>query len=200
MRRVFAVVAVLALTTGISGGQEQAASGEAASEPVEAPRTYVVQLSEFRLKSSSDPNLTAEDVVESFERADGNEDFDLIETIRLAAMEQHESMVQFGRRATVAVGVTSSAPGRPQMRRTEHMQIGTLMRVQVASQQDKVLLKMSYEASRFKGEGTDDSPPDTVTVQLDTTLLLKPGKAMLLGGSSAESGSYLLVSVAEQSR
>lgn len=106
-------------------------------------------------------------------------------------------MVQFGRRATVTVGRTSAGPGRPTARHTQQQEVGTQVRVLASQQEGKVLLKLSYNASRLEGEGTEDSPPDTSTVQFDTTLLLEPGTPTLVGGTSSKTGSYLLVSVAE---
>jgi type II secretory pathway component GspD/PulD (secretin) len=77
----------------------------------------------------------------------------------------------------------------------EWVNIGTLVRLTAEPADGKVLLKLSYECSRFEGEGTDESPPDTTTFQIDTTLLLEAGKPTLVGGSSASATSYLMVSV-----
>ena len=75
--------------------------------------------------------------------------------------------------------------------------VGTSVRVTAVPQGGKILLKLSYEASRFEGEAEEDSPPDTVKLQFNTTLLIEPGKPTLVGGSSADGSHLLMVSIGE---
>ena len=177
------------------------ALGQDAPEPAAAlpsastgGETYLVQLTEFRIKDSAHAGWSTDEIVKRFERREEDGDVEIVESIRLSALSGLESMVQVGRRARVTVGVVS-APGRGPTRQTEWESIGTLVRLTAQPADDKVLLKLSYECSRFEGEGTDESPPDTTTFQIDTTLLLEAGKPTLVGGSSASPTSYLMVSV-----
>ena len=155
---------------------------------------YIVQLTEFRFKKSSDMHIPSSEIVKSFDELKDNGDIEIIETIRLSALPSYESMMQIGNRATVTVGVMN-APGRGQTRQTQQQMIGTMVRLTAEPSDGKTLLKLSYEASRFEGEGSDDSPPDTKTFQINTTLLLDRSKTALVGGTSAGSSTFLAVSV-----
>jgi type II secretory pathway component GspD/PulD (secretin) len=158
------------------------------------------------MKNAADPKLSAADIVQAFQQPKAEETLQVMETVRLSALEGHEAMVQFGKNAAVTVGVTnfSGAPnfpgGRGNARQVQYRQVGTLVKLTAQSQADKVLLKLSYEVSRLEG-GSPDGPeadaPDMSVIQFNTTLLLEPGKPTLVGGTSAESTNFLLVSVAE---
>lgn len=189
----FVANASLAQETGPTSG------GPATPAAAAAVQSYTVQLTEFRLKSTSDPKLSASELVASFEQMKKDGKLDLVETIRLSALEQYESMAQFGRRAAVTVGVTvggANGPvGRPTTRSIQHQMVGTTVRLTATPQQGKILLKLSYETARLEEEAKDAISPDTRMVQFNTTLLIEPGKPTLVGGSSAENSSYLLVSI-----
>ncbi len=154
----------------------------------------VVQLTEFRMKKASDVHLSSSEIVKSFEEMKADGDIEVIETIRLSALPGHESMMQIGKTATVVVGV-ANAPGRGQVRQRQQQIIGTMVRLTAEPIDGKVLLKLSYEASRFEGEGSDDVPPDMKTFQVNTTLVLDPSQTVLVGGTSAESSTFLAVAV-----
>ena len=77
----------------------------------------------------------------------------------------------------------------------QQRQIGTLVRLTSRPKDEKVFLELFYEASRLEGAGTDDKPPDTVTVQFQTTLLIEPGTPTLIGSSSSDKTTVLLVSI-----
>ncbi|TVS09394.1 MAG: hypothetical protein EA424_27235 [Planctomycetaceae bacterium] len=156
--------------------------------------SYLVQLSEFRIKDSSHAGWSTDEIVKRFERREEDGAVEIVETIRLSALSGHESMVQVGRQARITVGVIST-PGRGSTRQMESHNIGTLVSLTAEPADGKVLLRLSYSSSRFEGTGTDESPPDIVTFQSDATLLLEAGKPTLVGGSSASETSYLMVSV-----
>jgi hypothetical protein len=155
---------------------------------------YIVQLTEFRMKKSSDVQLSSIEILKSFDQLRDNGDIEIIETIRLSALPTYESMMQIGKKATVTVGVMN-VPGRPQARQMQQEMIGTMVRLTAEPCDGKTLLKLSYEASRFEGERSNDSPPDTKTFQINTTLLLDRSKTTLVGGTSAESSTFLAVSI-----
>ncbi len=130
----------------------------------------------------------------SFDELKDNGDIEIIETIRLSAVSTYETMMQIGKKATVNVGVMN-APGRGPTRQMQQQMIGTLVRLTAEPSDGKTMLKLSYEASRFEGEGSDDCPPDTKTFQINTTLLLERDRKALVGGTSAESSTFLAVSI-----
>ncbi len=192
----FSTVLFLVFMTASSFGsaQEIDSSQAALKQSSELGNVYIVQLTEFRMKKSADVHLSTSEIVKSFDEMKDNGDIEIIETIRLSALPSYESMMQIGRRATVTVGI-SNAPGRGQVRQMQEQMIGTMVRVTAEPCDGRTLLKLSYEASRFEGEGSDDSPPDTTSFQLNTTLLLEPSKTALVGGTSAGSSTFLAVSV-----
>lgn len=196
MRYIALLLVAHLLGSAVSVAQEGSPFDASAAPPVPT-QSYAVQLTEFRLKSATDPTLTASDIVKTFEQMRNDGKVDLIEIIRLSALEGQESSVQIGKAANVTIAMTAVAGGRPPMRQMQTQTVGTSARVTAVGQGGKVLLNLSYEASRFEGPGQEDSPPDTVTVQFNTTLLIEPGKPTLVGGTSAEATHLLLVSISD---
>ena len=111
------------------------------------------------MKKKSDVYISSSEVVKSFGELKENGDIEIVETIRLSALPSFESMMQMGKRATVTVGV-SNAPGRGQTRQMQQQMIGTMVRLTAEPSDGKALLKLSYEASRFEGRGTDENGSD----------------------------------------
>jgi hypothetical protein len=194
MRKPILLLGLIVCLGNSSLGQDAPEPAAALPSASSGGESYLVQLTEFRIGDSSHAGWSTDEIVKRFERRDEGGDVEIVETIRLSAHRGCESMVQVGRRARVTVGVVT-APGRGSTRQMESHNIGTLVRLTAEPADGKVLLKLSYECSRFEGEGTDESPPDTTTFQIDTTLLLEAGKPTLVGGSSASPTSYLMVSV-----
>lgn len=195
MRHIALLFALNLLVTAVSVGQDVSHSHDARAHTNAVLQSYVVQLTEIRLRSFSELKLSADDIVKSIDQVGNDGKGELVEIVRLAALEGHESMAQFGKRAIITTGITMAGLGRTQARQTQQQMVGTMVRLTVVPQGDMVLLKLSYEASRFADEEPEDSPPDTTTTQVNTTLLVKPGEAKLVGGTSAESSSLLLVTV-----
>jgi hypothetical protein len=201
MRHFLLLLAACVLAPEVVVGQEENPREAGAA----SPKSYVVQLTEFRFANAVDPKLTAAHIVHAFQQADAEKSFELIETVRLTALESHETMVQFGRNTAVTVGVANFSgapnfPGGRNTRQTQYRQVGTLVRLTAQSQAEKVLLKLSYEVSRLEAQAPDDleaDSPDVIVIQFDTALLIEPGKPTLVGGTSAEPSNFLLVSVEE---
>ena len=193
MRCIVLFIAVNVLLSAVSFAQEdsQRDASPATSDP--AVQSYVVQLTEFRLKSSSNPALTASDIVASFEQMSGDGMVDVVEIVRLSALAGFETVAQFGKMATVTVGVAQPFGGRGSARQIQN--VGTVVRITAFSQEEKVLLKLTYEATRLRDSPQEDIPPDAVTVSVNTTLLIEPGKPTLVAGTSADATTFLLVSI-----
>jgi hypothetical protein len=160
---------------------------------VEGP-PCIVQLTEFRMKKSANIDLLSNEIEKSFDEMKVRGEIEIIETIQISVLPGFESMVQVGKLATVNVGVTSS-PGKAPSRHTQQQSIGTLVRLTAEPRDGKTQLGLTYESSRFDRERTDDSPPDTNTFTVNTTMLISPSKTTLVGGSSAGSSTFLSVSV-----
>lgn len=181
----------------VSVAQEFEPRDTPAESPAAGLQSYVVQLTEFQLESSSDPKLTADNIVQSFDEMANEGKLEVVQIIRLSALERRETMVQFGKMVTVTSAVLPAGPGRGESRRTQQLEVGTLARLTAEPQEGKVLLQLSYEASRVEGDGHEDSPPEIRRIQFHTSLLIEPGKPVLVGGVSIEETSFLLVSITE---
>ncbi|HYW78358.1 MAG TPA: hypothetical protein VE890_02240 [Thermoguttaceae bacterium] len=125
-------------------------------------------------------------------RKDGK--IDLLETVRLSALEGHESMVRFGKLTTVTVAVQGIGQGRT-VRRTDSRDVGTLVRLTARPEGEAILLTLQYEASRLDGPGQEDAPPDTGTVGVTTTMLIEPGQPTLAGSCRSDKTTLLIVSI-----
>ncbi len=182
----------VALAQRQPGGQRQA--GEQVQ--TDGPRQkYLVQLTEFRWQGADDLKADSKTAIAALQKLP-NDEVALIETIRLSTLSGYESLVQFGKSVTVTTGVVRTPGG--QTRQTKSVQIGTMVRVSVKPDGDKLLVTLSYQASRMPGEGTEDCPPDTVTSQFETTLQVEADQPTLVAGTSAEESSYMVLTVARQ--
>lgn len=191
---IFFLAATATSSVGWTQGQE-AATTTSVSETSGAPtNVYVVQLTEFRMKRASDVKMTAGEIIKEFEEKKDKGDIEIVETIRMSTLANFESMVQVGRKVTVVTGVMN-APGRAPVRQMQNQMVGTMVRLTAEPRDSKTMLRLSYEASRLDGEGEEDIPPDIKTFQIETSLLVDPAKLVLVGGSNADSTSYLVVSV-----
>ncbi len=162
--------------------------------PKAGSESYLIQLTEFRVNDSAHARWSTDEILKRFERREGDETLEIVETIRVSALSGHESMVKVGRQARVAVGAITT-PARAPTRQMESHSVGTIVSLIAEPADGMVLLKLNYSSSRFDEKGTDESPPDMVTVQYDATLLIDVGRTTLVGGSSAAPTSYLILSV-----
>ncbi len=160
---------------------------------VKAEQFFVVQFTEFRFKHAPEVNRTANEIVQSFDQLNKEGKIELIESVRLTALEYHESTAQFGKTTSVTTGVTRTAAG--QQRSVSNVPLGTMIQVIATPQESKVLLKIAFTASRIDDNISEDKQPEVVNVQFNTTLLLDVGKATLVGGLSAESNDFLMVKI-----
>lgn len=179
-----------------SGGGGTIRSGGTTNRavPEEARQTYVVQFTEFRFKEAPESPLTTKDILQSFEQLRKDGRLEIIETVRLSALEQCEAMVQFGRSVAVTTGATALPNGRSN-RQFQFRQVGTLVRVTAQPKQEKILLNVMYEASRLGPETKEDAPQDINQVTFNTTLMIEPGRPTLVGSDSADTSSLLLVTI-----
>ena len=177
-------------------GSSPATSSPLAPSNVKGEQSYFLLLREFRIKMPLDYNLTAPEIAKSFDQLKKDGKVELIDTIRLTVLENNESMVMFGKRTNVTTGVGRTPQGLRQISQAS-FQLGTSVRATVSPQDSKVLLKLSYDASRLEGVATEETPPDTITVQFSTSLLLELGMPTLVGGSTAEETDFLMVTISK---
>lgn len=155
----------------------------------EQPARYLITVSEYRLKEAVASQITAEMIADAINAKKA----ELVESVMLSAIAESESMVQFGRIVSVTVGRV--VQGQVNVRNVKSSEIGTILRVTVSPKGNKVAAQLSFESSRLVGEGTEDSPPDTVSTTITTTQLFDLAKPTLVSASTSGEGSFIFFTV-----
>jgi hypothetical protein len=162
---------------------------QAVSDQAKAPVRYIVTLSEYQLGNGVPDTASEADILELLRQNTVHP----TETVRLSVIKDVEGMVQFGKLAAVTVGKTVNR--EVTTRQTQNVQVGTLLRITIRLENDAIAANIAFEASRFQGDGTDDSPPDIDTTTIKTTQFIEFGKPRLIGSSSSGKTSYVFVTV-----
>ncbi len=160
-------------------------------------KSYDVLLTDFQWQSP-DPQITSQEIVKSFDQLKDDGKLSSIETVRLSVLEGHECMVQFGKTVAVVVGRTGDQIGRPGAVSTRDTKIGTILRVKANTRSDDtVLLKIEYEASRLSDAdmNVEIGSPEINVRKVGMSVVVKPGTPILLGGTSADPTSYMMLSI-----
>lgn len=193
MKLLSASLALLLVSvSGFASGQD-AASADAAADPTTTFTTqYLLTLSEYQLEKPLPTTATEAEILEAIEA----EKLTPIETLRVTAVEDTDSMVQFGKRATITVGMTSGRGPVP-TRRVESIEVGTLLKVTIASHAKGAIAEIRYSTSRLADGGGDDLPPDVTTNTVEATQVYELGKPRLLSMSSLGKAPCVVVSIRE---
>lgn len=196
MRYTFVALTAFVFLSAASLAQGEGTRDTADKAPESTLRSYVVQLTEFRWKGSADLALSPRELVRAVDQLRKDGKLDVIETVRLSALENHESMAQFGKSVAIVTGVADTGQGR--VRNVGFHQVGTMVKLTAVPKDGKVVLELQYEASRLNGEGAADLPSSTLTTQFKTTLMIEPGTPTLVGSTTAQPSSLLVVSITER--
>jgi hypothetical protein len=166
--------------------------------PAEVGQTFIVTFTEFRLPAEIETGLTASEIEESFERLKTEGKVDLIESVTLSTVESQETMVRFWKRVAVTTGVMAMpGPGARNVRSVQERELGTIVRLKAESRGEQVVMNLIYQSSRLVGEGAEDAPPDTHSIQLTSTLLLELGVPKLVGGTTGDQSSFVIAEVSK---
>jgi hypothetical protein len=139
--------------------------------PAEVGQTFYVTLTEFRLPAEMEAGLTASEIEDSFERLKKEGKVELIEWVTLSTVESQETMVRFRKLVAVTTGVVGMpGPGAAIARSFQVRELGTTVRLKAESRGEQVVMNLIYESSRLVGEGAEDTPPDTHSIQLTSTV------------------------------
>lgn len=194
MFRLAPCVALCCWLASPVAAQDAAPTPQTPPPPRATGPSWIVQVTELRTSVPLDPKKDADGLQAELEQLKKDGKVEMIETIRLSALEGLQAMAQFGRQAAVTTGTAQGMPGRT-VRNIQMMQVGTMVRVTAAQQEGKVLLELSYEASRLGEPRNEDTPPDIISVTCNTTLAVSPGQTVLAGGMSSNQSTFLLVSI-----
>ena len=176
---------------GIATAQEIDAAAVSSIAEIES---FNVEISTYRVEIPIPRDTSADKLVKLLTQPAADQPPIPVETVRLTAISGAQSMVQFGRRVPVLSGSTVINRG-PVARQFQTVELGTLARVMVQPQADKILVKLDLESTRLEGEGSDDTPPSTGSSQISTTVLLVPGEPTLLGGFAGKEQEFTIVTV-----
>jgi len=196
MRSTFVALTALVLLAAASLAQDERARDTAEKAPESTVRSYVVQLTEFRWKGAADLALSARELARAVDQLRKDGKLELIETVRLSALENHESMVHFGKSVPVPTAVAQTRQGP--VRSVEYREVGAIVQLTAAPKGGKVALELKYAAARLTGEGAGDLPPNTLLTECKTTLTIEPGTPTLVGSTTPQSTSLLMVSITER--
>lgn len=152
---------------------------------------YLVELSEYKLEQSIPTGLGEGEVVDAILKSGTKP----VETIRLTAMSETESMVQVGRRVALTTGTMTR--GGVTNRQTKDIEIGTILRIQIKQHAKGAIADIDYSTSRLDGDGTDDSPSDVLTNTMQSTQIYGLGKTRLLSTVGAGKLTGVLITVSE---
>jgi len=175
----------------------ESTSAQESTNAVNVPETsasYVVQLTEYRLDQPLRPSQSAVDILAMVSANEGDTKGNIVETIRLSALGGTESMVQFGRRANVTVGKSTTNRGET-VRNMQAIDVGTIVKVTIVPRNDQVAMTLTFESSRIGSDAGEDTPPSINKTQINTTQLLDLGKPNLVGSSTTSSSSVIVVTV-----
>lgn len=165
-------------------------ANETLSNPTTDHLRFMVTLSEYQLEDSVPVSASEADILGLIQKSNVQP----TETIRLSVINDVEGMVQFGKRVTVTVGKTVNTRDVTS-RQTQHVQVGTLLKLTLSMAGESVIAQVAFESSRLQGEGTDDSPPDMVSATISTTQILELGKPRLMGSTSSGQTSFVFMTV-----
>jgi len=161
-------------------------------------RSYSIEIIEFQIDASDGADLSADQLVKSFAQMKSDAMLKRADTIRFSAVEQKASVIDIGKLVSLTTGSMPAGQGRPAVRQMRDVEVGTKAEAMlVSSGKGQVSMDLLYRSSRVEGEGTDDSPPNIVSVTIETALVLELGKPKLLGGTSADPNVYVLLKVTE---
>lgn len=143
MRRSFLSWALICLLTSTSFAQEQkvdvevkpthaarsiSVDVETKKKPVAALHSYVVKITEFRMNGHADEALPTKDIALSFEKLQKEGKADVLETVRLSVLEDHESMMQVGSREPIVTATNTSAAFERRQRSYQFMNVAQRLR------------------------------------------------------------------------
>lgn len=77
------------------------------------------------------------------------------------------------------------------------METGTIVKVTVGTQGDKVAMDLTYESSALQEITDEDSPPNINKTKINASLQLELGKPSLVGGATSSSSSIIVATVTQ---
>lgn len=169
--------------------------GIAVADEKPEPSQFLVTVLEYHLPEMVSATASERDILALI----GERDIAPVQTLRLTALESTRSMVQFGKRVSVQVGEVTNR--NVTSRQTKPIDIGTILRVEIAARSQGPIIEVSYSSSYLDGEGTAgssqdaESPQDVVTVSAESAHRFEIGQPRLIASTTLGESSFLFVTV-----
>lgn len=157
---------------------------------------YLIGLSEYELEQAVPMGLSETEIVSMI----CDSKITPVRTVRMTAVEGVESIVNFGRRVTVAAGEVVDGRNisvRTVSHRTENLDIGTILNVRIVPHDDGAMANISYSTTHLDSRVKNGSQPDVLTGTVETTQIYTLGKERVLSVTSSDTFTCILVSVSE---
>jgi len=172
-------------------------------DPSGKTEVYRLTLTEVQLAEDAELPTNSADVAKALDELRKNGKVTYSESVSLSVIGKHEAMVQFGKSQYMVFGTNSFGgnPGggrAPMTRSYQERSVGTLVRATVDSAGELMAADITYEASRFEGEQTEDRPKDLTNTRFTTQIAAKAGTTVLVGAHSVEKRRVLLLAKLEK--
>ena len=194
------IVLFVALTSLIIADRNVRAE-EADTTTSEDAKQYLVELSEYKLDQAIPTGLNEAETIEKIYQSGGKP----VETVRLTAMAESKSMVQYGTNVTMTTAKTyqgnstsrQSTARQTGSRKNKNVNVGIVLRLSIRHHAKGVVADVNYATTRIDGGGTDDSFPDVLTNSLQATQVYALGKPRLLTTVGSSKTTAVVVTVRE---
>ncbi len=164
------------------------------------PKSFVIELTRLVMKdatSNSGAGLSGTRLDAQIRQWRESDQIASEENLSLTSLENFAASARFGRRVLVVTGTTTSGGGRSSSRQSQWQEIGTIVQATITSQDDRFIVKLNYESTRYEPNEDEDKPGERLVIQITTHLILKPGERQVITNSLAEDRTLLLVEVSE---
>jgi hypothetical protein len=177
---------VLAITTNSSLFADEARPVSTDASPLVS---YIVTASEYKIESGVTATSTEAEIIASIEKAQ----LKPTQTIRVTAISAHACTAQFTKSVTVTTGKVTNRDATSRI--AKQIDIGATIELKIEPGEDSSIAMVRFQTSRLQGEGTDDSPPDVVSTDVETTQVFEQGKPRLIASTDTNETSYIFVTI-----
>jgi hypothetical protein len=157
---------------------------------VQTPDLYVMELTEFRIKSPSEEKPTNRDIVEGFTKLAEQGTIEPTAKIRMTVVFGIENTVQFERTELTLRKTPERQTRHPSERPNYTSLIFTPIRTD-----GKIELRMRYESAQSNGDATEDLPS---SMQINTAIVneqMEIGKPCLLSAKFPSDTLHLIATI-----
>lgn len=191
MKALLFCLPMMLCVSGIAFAQEASFAETVSPEKKKTDRSYFVTVAEYHLDTAVPVTATESEIVKLI----NERELDPVETIRLSALSDAESQVQFASSVSV---ITGKITNRDRVSNVwDDREIGTMVRILLATHPRGVIADVSYSTTRLRGEGTDETPPDLAKNVIECSQVFQLGRQYLLGARSADEMTCVVLTVTE---